>query len=422
MRKSAGDVRTGVKGPKIALFGAFGVGNFGNECTLQSLLYNIRKYVPDAGISCICEGAEEVRLAYNIPASPIKEIPLSPINNRILRFLRRIFVGIPMELYRWLKAIGTLKDVNMLIMTGTGMLADFGIAPLGLHYEILKWTVAAKLCRCKVLFLSVGAGPIRPRLSRRIVKAALSCADYRSYRDHFSKDYLKTIGFENERDFVYPDLVYSFPKAKIPPANHDGASRGTVIGVGLMTYLNRRSILQKDETIYRDYIAKLGNFVSWLLEKKYTVRLLIGDFAYDQRARQDLSAFIEERGGGYTNGSIIDDPGASVDDVLSQLAATDLVVASRFHNVLLALMLGKPVLAISYNEKVDALMASAGLAEFCQDIERIDLEKMTRQFDELEEKASCTRLQLKRNAEACRLALDDQYDRIFNHPLAGFPP
>ena len=47
--------------------------------------------------------------------------------------IRRIFIGNPMELFRWLKAIATLKDVNMLIMTGTGMLEDYGIAPLGLR-------------------------------------------------------------------------------------------------------------------------------------------------------------------------------------------------------------------------------------------------------------------------------------------------
>ncbi len=419
MRRST-DVRTGAKRPKIALFGTFGVGNLGNECTLQALLYNIRNYVPGAEISCICSGPQEVRSAYNIPASPITEISLSPINNHVLRFLRRIFVGVPVELLQWLKAIATLRDVDMLVMTGTGMLADFGIGPLGLHYEILKWTVAAKLCRCKVLFLSVGAGPIHDRLSRRFVKAALSCADYRSYRDNFSKNFLKSIGFDSERDSVYPDLAYSFPTGRIPPANHDGASHKTVTGVGLITYFNRGSTLSEDETVYRDYIARLGNFVSWLLEKDHTVRLLIGDVTHDQRARQDLRVFIEERGGSYTNGSIIDDPGASVDDVLSQLAATDLVVASRFHNVLLALMLGKPVLAISYNEKVDALMASAGLAEFCQDIERIDLGKMMRQFDELKERMSCTKLRLRRNTEACRVALDEQYNRIFHDHQADY--
>jgi polysaccharide pyruvyl transferase WcaK-like protein len=398
---------------KIALFGAFGVGNLGNECTLRALLYNIRKYVLDAEISCICSGPEEVCSLYSIPASPIKEIPLSPINNRVLRFLRRIFVGIPMELLRWLKAIATLKDVDILIMTGTGMLGGLSIAPLGLHYEILKWTLSAKLCRRKVVFLSVGAGPIHHQVSRRFVKAALSCADYRSYRDQFSKDYLKSIGFNSERDSVYPDLAYSFPLAMMPPANHDLASHGTVIGVGLLT-----SMLQRDETAYRDYIEKLGTFVSWLVEKKYTVRLLIGDVAHDQRARHDLRTIIEKRGISHENGGIIDEPAASVDEVISQLAATDLVIASRFHNILLALMLGKPVLAISYHEKVDALMEEVGLAAFRQDIESIDVEKLIRQFTTLEGQWNDIKQQLNRKADACRAALDDQYNRIFGNSLA----
>jgi len=34
----------------------------------------------------------------------------------------------------WLKAFRTLKGTTMLVMTGTGMLSDFGIGPLDLHY------------------------------------------------------------------------------------------------------------------------------------------------------------------------------------------------------------------------------------------------------------------------------------------------
>jgi polysaccharide pyruvyl transferase WcaK-like protein len=408
-------MKTGTKRRKIVLFGVFGVGNLGNECTLQALLYNIQRYVPNAEVSCICSDPEETQFAYNIPASLIKEMPLSPMNRPTLRLLRRIFVGIPMEVLRWFKAIGRLKDVDMLVMTGTGMLGNFGILPLDLHYEILKWSIIAKLCRCKVLFVSVGVGPIHHPLSKAFVKGALAVADYRSYRDRFSKDYLKGIAFDSENDEVYPDLAYSFPRGAVPNLNHNHPK--PVIGVGLMTYFNRRSVADGDETIYRCYIAKLGSFVSWLLERKYTVRLLIGDVMYDQRARYDLRTFLEGRGVSYEKEAIIDEPAASVDDVLSQLAATDLVVASRFHNVLLALMLCKPVLAISYHQKVDGLMADAGLQEFRQDIESIDLEKMIHQFGTLEENANYLGQRLQQKADACRLALDEQYDRIFNNPV-----
>ena len=407
---------TAAKRLTIALFGAFGVGNLGNECTLQALLYNIRRCVPNAEIRCICSGPEQVRIAYGIPATPIEEIPLSHIANRALRILRKIFVRIPLEFFRWAKAIATLTDVDMLVMTGTGMLGDFGISPLGLHYQILKWTVLAKLCRSKVIFLSVGAGPLRQPLSQRIVKAALSFADYRSYRDSFSKDYLKSIGFNTEHDHVFPDLAFSFPARVLPQYSNNGSSRG-VVGVGLMTYFNRTGSSQKDDSIYIEYIAKMGDFVSWLLQKKYKVRLLIGDVAYDQPATYDLKAYLEKIGVRYENGALIDEPAASVDDVLSQLAASDFVVACRFHNILLALMLAKPVLAISYHEKNAALIASAGLADFSQDIEHIDVDKMMCQFEAMQENADSIKLRLQQNAVACRAALDEQYNLIFDDHL-----
>ena len=41
---------------------------------------------------------------------------------------------------------------------------------------------------------------------------------------------------------------------------------------------------------------------------------------------------------------------------MQQIAEVEVVVASRFHNVLLALLLGKPVVSIAYNQKNDALM------------------------------------------------------------------
>ena len=127
--------------------------------------------------------------------------------------------------------------------------------------------------------------------------------------------------------------------------------------------------------------------MSWLLEHKYTVRLLIGDAVYDNRVRQDLRGLLEGGGLKYEDRKIIDEPACSVDELLSQLAATDVVVASRFHNVLLALMLTKPVVAISFHEKIDSLMSGMGLTEFSQDIEHIDIDKLIGQFTTLEENA-----------------------------------
>lgn len=397
----------------LALFGMFGVGNLGNECTLQAMLHNVHRFLPDAQVCCICAGPDDTTLSYQVPAFPIREMSLSPMNNRILRLVRRLFVGTSMELLRWVKAIRRLRGTNMLVMTGTGMLSDLDILPLGLHYDILRWSIVSKLCRCKLMFVSVGAGPIRHPLSRFFLKTALKMADYRSYRDAFSKAYLEEMGVSTEGDAVYPDLAFSLPKSRLFRPR-DG--RGTVVGIGLITNDKKRSTLEKVDALYQDYITKLGIFVSWLLEQNYRVRLLVGDVAYDSRARQDLMEFLEQRGFSNGSGQIIDEPVRSVDELLSQLAATDLVVASRFHNVLLALMLRKPVVAISFHEKVDSLMNAMGFTRFCQDIEHVDVEQLIDQFTELDATSDSIRCELDRQSEAYRTALERQYETIFSSP------
>jgi polysaccharide pyruvyl transferase WcaK-like protein len=397
---------------KIALFGTFGTGNLGNECTLQAMLFNIRKRVPNAEVSCICSGPEETASTYGIRALAIREMPLRATNNRAWRMLRKISVGIPVELYRWLSVFKRLMGSDMLMMTGTGMLSDSDIAPLGLHYDILKWSVVAKLCRCKLLFVSVGAGPIRHPLARFFVKSALRLADYRSYRDSFSKEYLKRIGFDADHDAVYPDLAFSLPESMLPDDQASGDKHAPV-GVGLITHYVHRSLSDDVEQTYREYTTKMARFIGWLVEHNRTVRLLIGDVVYDSRVRNDVRTLLEQSGLTYEKSNIIDDPTGSFEELLSQLATTKVVVASRFHNLLLALMLGKPALAISFHEKDDSLMTAVELQEFCQDIANLDVSTLIEQFVRLEENADCLRQEIRRKTKGYRKELDKQYSRIF---------
>jgi polysaccharide pyruvyl transferase WcaK-like protein len=408
---------------KISLFGMFGVGNLGNEATLQAMLQNVRRFLPNAEVSCICAGPEATAQDYGIPAYLIREFPLRPLKSQILRLLRKIFWAISLELYRWLMVARRLKSTDMLVMTGTGMLTDLGIRPLGLHYDILRWSVVAKLCRCKLMFVSVGAGPIRHPFSRFFVKIALGMANYRSFRDSFSRTYVEELGISTENK-VYPDLAFSLPN---DVATHDRPSDGRrpVIGVGLITNELRRDTLKKDDSIYQNYITNMSAFVGWLAAHKYSVRLLIGDVEYDNRARQDLKSSLEHSG--LMCPDIIDEPAQSASELLSQLARTDIVVASRFHNVLLALMLKKPVIAISFHEKVDSLMREMGLTRFCHDIEHINVDALIEQLTYLEEHTESIICDIDRKIEVYRAALDEQYDAIFegikmNKPLPQMSP
>jgi polysaccharide pyruvyl transferase WcaK-like protein len=407
---------------KIVLFGTFGTGNLGNECTLRAIFHNLRKYLPTAEVECICSGPEETASTYNIPTFPIRSAisirkalgAPAPPDNLAMRVLRNV-VKLPLEAYRWLRAYRMLKGADILMLVGLGMLGDFGIRPFGLHYDILGWSIIAKLRGTKLAFVSVGVGPIRDPLSRIFVKVSLRLGDYRSYRDAFSKNYLEGLGFKTGKDKVYPDLVFSLPQTMLP-ATRGRRGQSTVIGVGLLNYYSRQGRSNQGDGIYRIYLKNIADLMVRLLDDGYTVRVLIGDFVYDQSVRADLKELIESRGYGYATSRIIDQPAGSVDELMAQLAMTDLVVASRFHNLLLGLMMSKPVIALSYHEKIDMLVAGAGLSRFCQDVEHIDVDRLFAQVKELESATEewIQQSDIQQRTVDYRKALDEQYERIFS--------
>ena len=406
---------------KIKLFGHFGVSNFGNEVTFEAMLGHLRRLLPDAELSCVCSAPDVVSANYEIPALPISWIvvPHGSLRNPVVRMLRRLFIGIPSEIYRWFQIWATLRGTDMLIVVGTGLLTDaFGIHSWG-PYSVFRWSVVARLCGCRLMFVSVGAGPLERRSAQFFVKSALSLAKFRSYRDQATVEYLKTIGFRRRKeDRVYPDLAFSLPSAS---SNRDGVKGGRrVVGLGLMLYDGMYAIEKTTRAHYAAYLETLVVFANWLLERDYDIRLLTGDHG-DDLAVQEFISLFRDRSSKDKENRIVADPIASPRDLMSQLAVTDFVVATRFHNAVLALFLNKPTISISFHHKCSALMNEAGLSEYCEDIKRVNAQKLIEQFCLLEANASAVKLLLRERTAEYREALDEQYRLILKGMLPDNP-
>lgn len=403
---------------KITFFGHFGQGNFGNECTLQAILENVRRFVPGAQLACITSGTEGTAATHNIETIPIADILVKfwRPRNPLARLLRALTIGIVSEPYRWVKGIITLSRTDMFIIPGTGLLTDaYGLLCWG-PYNLFKWSLTAKLCRCKLLFVSVGAGPIYGVLARWLVKSALSLADFRSYRDNSTMQYLKSIGFRTDKDRVYPDLAFSLPQAAIPHQD-TGKSRRPVIGLGLMYDAGRYSVPNPRNETFQAYLESLVKVVRWLIAQEYDVRLLIGDL-WDMRVTQEFRRLLKEQLSAVDERHIIEEPISSVEQLLSQLAATDMVVATRFHNVLLALLSNKPVIAISFHHKCASLMGAMGLSEYCLDINTLNADTLIEKIRDLEKNAGELKPLIRQKADEFRKALDEQYKFIFHPDVA----
>jgi len=404
------------KRPKIALYGIFGVQNIGNEYTLQAMLYNVRHRAPEAEVYSICYEPRDTEFLHGLPGHAVKCAQLTlhfpPARNILVKIFRGVFRRIPLELYDLLRAVWVLRGTDLMIMTGTGMLTDYCVSSFGFPFDVFKWSVAAKIARCKMRFVGIGVGPIYSRLSRMFIKTALTVADYRGFRDEQSRNRLKQYGFERANDSVFPDLAFSLPPSVLPASSERNGPK-TVVGIGVMKFVDMHKGEMADyDAAYDRYLEKMCDFTIWLLKHGYAVRILEGDLRYDPPVRVDMKARLERRGINYGIDDVNNPPIAGPQELLERLASVDFIVSPRFHNLVLGIMLNKPVISISYDPKNDSLLQGCGLGEYCQSIEGVDLERLIAQFIQLESQADGLRIELRRKSDEYRSLLNEQYRQV----------
>ena len=402
---------------KVAFFGIFGIHNLGNECTLQSILQGARRHLPGSDIYAISFDPADTLRRHGLFAVPVTQQTFGPAARQGLlgrlskpfRVLRRI----KNEVKDWAAAVKALRGTDLVVMTGTGMLTDYMTTALGFPYHVFRWAAAARLAGCKVRFVGVGVGPIYGKLSRWFIRRALSLADYRSFRDQNSKDRIRKNGFIRDKDPVFPDLVFSLDKELM---RRRPSFDGTVQQVGLGVMDHRDIHMWSDEehkTHYAAYLRKMCDFVQWLVDHKYSVRLLQGDAKHDAATRAELKELLTQRGVQYDQCGIIDEGGDSVEDLIAQIAKVDVVVSPRFHNLLLGLMLNIPAVSISYDPKNDCLLEGVGLGDYRQELSELDVNRLIDQFTRLVSRVEQVKPLIAERSVEYRVLLEDQYDLIF---------
>ena len=363
---------------RVGLFGLFGCGNTGNDGSLEAMLDVVRRARPDAEILCICSARPGA--AEHIAASlAVRTIPLGFVQagSRRRRMLNRALLGAPIRLASLIHAVNHLRKLDVLLVPGTGILDDFSAGPSGMPLALFVWCLAARLCGTRLAFVSIGAGPIEHPLSRKLMKAAVAMAAYRSYRDCVSRTFMEQIGFDARSDPVYPDLAFLLPA---PASERSRGGPRLTVGVGVMTYFGWRSDEGgKGAAIYAAYMDKIAAFAIWVLDQGHCLRILSGDLV-DKRAVDDLTRRLANERPDCMRDRVSVATPASLHELMRAIAITDVVVATRFHNVVCALKLGRPTISLGYAAKNAALLTDMGLVGFDQHIERIDLGRLKQQF------------------------------------------
>lgn len=431
---------------KIAVFGHVGRGNLGDEATVAAILQNIRLRQPNAEISTFTMDPVDSRERHQVPAFPIRRLAKQrqpavsppqndmsqlrgigdrlkhwlksvPVVGTVLRRLRAVVDRISAavaELPFLVKSSRRLKGTDLLIVAGGGQLGDYFEGSWGYPFTILKWTLMAKARGAKVAFLSVGAGPIDSFLSKRFIRWSLNLASYRSFRDESSRSLIESLGVSGE-NHVVPDLVHGLQP---PELASGGSSAAPVIGINPLPFHDSRYWAEDSPDVYQRYVQTLASFALWLINTGRRVHLFPTQMKADPPVIKDVEAQIRKSLPSCSPDSLMCPHVRSCDDLLSAIAKTDLVVASRFHGIILSFSMGKPVIGLSYYRKTDELMADMGLGDYVMDIGRFDVPWLTSRFEQLMTNSEQVRSRIAARRAEYRSTIDNQYDRLFGR-LAG---
>jgi polysaccharide pyruvyl transferase WcaK-like protein len=351
---------------RIGVFGGFGIGNFGNDASLEAMLLFLREAHPEAELTVICTKPDVVEARFGLPAVPLF---LRPSGR--LRYLDLALLRLPRTVANWRHTLKALRRFDVVLAAGTGVFDDFRDTPFGWPSRLMRWTLAARLAGVRFGFVSVGAGPIRNPISCWLMREAARLAHHRSYRDEDSRSFMRSIGLNRPQDSVLPDLAFLLP----PPAEAPRAPDAPLtVGVGIMTYRGWFD----SEAAYQRYIDLHTRFIEWLTAQGYGVRAVIGQAPADFTAARE----IEERLGRKLLGPREENM-SSIHDAMAAIAETDLVVASRYHVQIAALKMGRPLISLGYAPKNDALMADVGLERFIENVDEVTFERLTEQFTAL---------------------------------------
>ena len=242
------------------------------------------------------------------------------------------------------RTVRWVRQHDAVIVPGMGVLeASLPLRAWGVPYAMFLLCAGGRLTGTKVALVSVGANNINQRPTRFFFNTAARLAYYRSYRDAQSREAMTTRGVNVSADQVYPDLVFGLP---VSPDPGDPAT----VGVGVMTYRGTNDDRDRADEIYGAYVTTFTRFILWLLDQGRSVRVFVGDKT-DDEALAEITGRVRRARPELEPGRLVAEPPATFSELSRSMAPVSCVIATRYHNVMCSLRLGKPTISLGYARK-----------------------------------------------------------------------
>lgn len=301
---------------KIVLSGYYGFNNAGDEAVLYAIINSLQKLDKNVEITVLSNNQEQTAKLYKVKAA-----------NR----------------WRFSEVFKTIKNSDLLISGGGSLLQDVTSKKGILYY--LGVIFCGKILNKPVLVYSQGIGPVNLKRNRKLTALILNRVNEITVRDTNSKKDLEEMGVKKEI-IVSVDPVLGFSSDEI------NVEKGRELLERVDVNINDGKILgisvRPWKTPQANFIA-LAEACDQLALQGWQIVFIPMHFPEDIQASREVAKHMKEK-------AFLLKENYSPSEALSIYKAVDMVIGMRLHSLIMAAVVEKPFVAISYDPKVNRFM------------------------------------------------------------------
>ena len=361
------------KKDEILISGYYGFKNSGDDALLEAIIKDIKKYKESPNITVLSANPKETMKKYRVRA----------INR-----------------FGAIKLIKHMNNAGMLI-SGGGTLIQDATSTKSLIYYLAVIRLAIRR-GVKVMLYSSGIGPLRNEGNILRAKKVLNDVDVITLRDPESRDELTRLGITKPQISVTADPVFGIEDY------NPTAGRAILNMFGVPE--NKRTMVvsvRKTKDTNQKIEATLARLCDYAAEK-YNCAVVFVPMQINKD--EQISRNIREK---MTNPSYVIDRRMSVSQIISIMASSDACIGMRLHSLIYSAIGNVPIMAISYDPKIESFMEyinqsiCIGITELTDENAFFSLDELFNNYDKIKEALLVGYSKLKEKAlENGKIAVD----------------
>ena len=241
----------------------------------------------------------------------------------------------------------------------------------------------AHLLKKKTVVYGIGAGPIDTKLGKSMTRAILNNTDLVTVRDRMSKKVLENCGVTNVIQTVDPAFGIDVPPQDI--IDHCLKSMNMPQGERYISstaynWLHDSDLSRNATSAAHDLQnrrERMADIFESVVNKCDQKMLFVPTVKIDH----DGYTVIKNLMPSSERASVLD-YNPNFNAVFAALSQSDILIGMRLHSLILATIMGVPVVPVSYCGKVKSYLERIGLEDMYLDIEDLGTENFAEQFSE----------------------------------------